>query len=89
MNGNTQAGPVPVIGKQQGRGPLITVLRVTAAVLAVQLLYWATVIVSKIWGENDAGATIYTVLACIPGVPGALLMFFAVTGRPVRRRSST
>lgn len=82
MNGDPAAGPVPDVDKQPARGALVVaLLRLAAAALAVTLLGWAYVIVSKIWGENDSGAAIYTVLACIPGIPGALLLFFALTGR--------
>ena len=83
MSGSEEAGVAPVMDKQ---GSLVATLRLPAAILALPLLYAAYVIASKIWGENDAGAVNYVVLASLPGVPGTLLMLFALLGW--RRRSA-
>ena len=50
-----------------------------SAVLAGALLLWrAGLIIAQIFGENDNGALLNLLIACVPGFPGLALVLFAV-----------
>lgn len=53
-----------------------------SAVLAGALLLWrAGLIIVQIFGENDNGAFLYLLIACVPGFPGLAFVLFAVFWR--------
>ena len=58
----------------------VTLLRATALVPAAVLIYWSGRILDNIWTLTDSGALTYLVYAAVPGLPGALLLCFAVGG---------
>lgn len=59
--------------------------RTAATVVALPLLIWSVIILSNIWGYNDSGALAYIVFACVPGVPGLVLLLYAALPRHCRR----
>ena len=64
--------------------PLLLMLElltiVGSAVLGTGLLYWSVIILDNIWTYNDSGTARYLVFAAVPGVPGLMLLAFALLG---------
>lgn len=53
-------------------------LRVLLVAVGVVLLWWSYVILDNIWNYNDSGTLTYVLYALIPGVPGALCVYWAL-----------
>jgi len=59
----------------------LAVARCLAAIVGLALLYWAYVILDNIWTYNDSGTLTYVVIALVVGIPGLVLLAFALRGR--------
>jgi nitrate reductase gamma subunit len=58
----------------------LAVARGLAAIIGLTLLFWAYVILDNIWTYNDSGTLTYVVIALVVGVPGLVLLAFALRG---------
>lgn len=65
----------------------LLVVRLLALAAAALVLFWAWTILDNIWSYDDAGTLNYIVMAAIPGLPGLVLLAFAVHGRGPRLRA--